>query len=181
GARITNGKYMNINSDAAIVHIKSPFDIQINNLNIQLNNTYIAYGYSASVKKEKQVAEDENAASYGSANMTTRILSKSGKAYKNYSWDMVDAAEQESFEVAKIEKAQLPKEMQGLTVEQKTKYIAGKKAERTAIQNQIKALGKKREVFVKSEREKMSLETQLDDVIISAIIKQAEGKKYTFE
>jgi hypothetical protein len=181
GARITSGKYMNINSDAQIVHIKSPYDIQINQLNIQLNNTYIAYGRQAAVKKSKQIKEDSNAASYGTANMTTRILSKGGKAYKNSSWDMVDAAESESFEVAKVEGAQLPEVMKDMNTEEKTAYIAVKKSERTAIQNQIKALGKKREVFVKAERKKMNVETQLDDVIISAIIKQAEGKKYTFE
>lgn len=181
GARITDGKYMNINSDAQIVHIKSPYDIQINNLNIQLNGTYIAYGRQAEVKKSKQLKEDANAASYGSANMTTRILSKGGKVYKNASWDMVDAAEESDFEVAEVAAAELPAEMQGMNDAQKRKYVADKKAERTAIQNKIKELGKKREVYVKAEREKMNVETQLDDVIISSIIEQAESKRYTFE
>jgi hypothetical protein len=181
GASITNGKYMNINSDAQIVHVDSPYDIQINNLNIQLNSTYVVYGTLGSSKKRKQIKEDENAQSYGTANMTTRALSKGGKAYRNKSWDMVDAAAESSFSMAAVPDVQLPDTMKTMSDEQKTLYVESKKSERVAIQNQIKALGKQRETFVKAERAKMNIESQLDDVIISAIIKQAESKRYSFE
>lgn len=181
GAMITKGKYMNINSDAQVVHINSPYDAQINQLNVQLNNTYITYGRLAEVKKEKQVKQDENAESLGSANMAKRVLSKGGKAYYNYSWDLVDASTKTDFNFKDIKKENLPKEMQGLTETEQLKYIEAKKQERISIQKQIGELGKKRAEFVALEKAKLSGENQLDDAIIKAIVAQAKSKAYTFE
>ena len=181
GASITNGKYMNINSDAQIVQVESPYDNQINQLNIQLNSTYVVYGAQGSNKKRKQIKEDENAMMLGTANMTSRTLSKGGRAYRNKSWDMVDAFEEEDFQMSSVPQTQLPDTMKTMSNSQKLAYVETKKSERLDIQNQIKVLGKKRADFVKVERAKMSIESQLDEVIISAIIKQAESKKYSFE
>ncbi|MBK9459530.1 MAG: hypothetical protein IPN94_08860 [Sphingobacteriales bacterium] len=44
GADLADGKYMNINSDATVVHIDAPQDSVINRLNLKLNDTYIGYG-----------------------------------------------------------------------------------------------------------------------------------------
>jgi hypothetical protein len=181
GASITNGKYMNINSDAQIVQVESPYDNQINQLNIQLNSTYVVYGAQGSHKKRKQIKEDENAMMLGTSNMTSRTLSKGGRAYRNKSWDMVDAFEVEDFQMSSVPQAQLPDTMKTMSNSQKLAYVETKKSERLDIQNQIKVLGKKRADFVKVERAKMSIESQLDEVIISTIIKQAESKNYSFE
>ncbi|PLX14274.1 MAG: hypothetical protein C0598_01675 [Marinilabiliales bacterium] len=44
GAYIGGGNYMNIDQDEQYVHIKTPYDDKIVDLNNQLNSTYIAYG-----------------------------------------------------------------------------------------------------------------------------------------
>ncbi|MBL4625261.1 MAG: VWA domain-containing protein [Flavobacteriales bacterium] len=183
GAIRGNGKYMNIDSDAQIVHISSPYDKQISALNTKLNDTYIPYGSKGFSKKANQVAQDNNASSYGSANSTKRIVSKSSKVYKNKSWDLVDASDEKNFKIEGVDESTLPEEMKGMTSEEKSEYVLKKKDERLKVKAEIGALNKQRESYVAKEKAKNAAEgqEQLDDAIINAIIDQATSKEYTFE
>ncbi len=119
---------MNIDSDAQIVHISSPYDQRISALNSKLNDTYIPYGKVGLSKKRKQIAQDNNARSYGMVNSTKRIISKkSSKVYKNMSWDLVDASDDSSFKIEEVETSTLPEEMRVMTTEQKVAYVAKRK------------------------------------------------------
>ncbi len=91
GASLTKGEYIAINSDKATVHIPSPYDYKILEKNRALNDTYVTYGVLGTSKKELQITEDTNAAGYGEVNIVTRAVSKSSRFYKNSSWDLVDA------------------------------------------------------------------------------------------
>ena len=42
-ADLTGGNFASINSDAKTVHYKSPYDVQISNLNVELNSTYVSF------------------------------------------------------------------------------------------------------------------------------------------
>ena len=55
---ISDGKYMNIDHNAEIVHIDAPQDAEIIKLGQQLNKTYIAFGNSGREKKELQAEQD---------------------------------------------------------------------------------------------------------------------------
>lgn len=183
GADITGGKYMNIDQDAEIVHIDSPYDKQITDLNNKLNGTYIPYGKSGFEKQEKQIQQDANASSYGSVNTTKRVISKSSKIYKNTSWDLVDASSEKGFDIKKIDKGDLPENMRSMNAEEKIIYIEKRKIERQNIKDQIQELAKQREVYVakvKTEQALKSSQNQLDDAIIAAIVDQAEKKSFVF-
>ncbi len=183
GAQIGNGKYLNIDQDATIVHIASPYDDEIQRLNSQLNETYIPYGKMGKSKKEKQLKADADADSYGQANAVKRSISKSTKVYKNKSWDLVDAAEEEDFEIEAIDSEALPEEMQIMDTEEKKAYIVEKQEEREKIKADIKKLSTKRSKYVAAERQKSVNDStqQLDNAIIEAIVVQAKGKSFTFE
>ena len=90
GALAANGKYLNIDQGDQVVHIPTPFDDYILELNQRLNDTYIGYGDVSIKKLENQVAQDANAGSISSANSRTRAFFKCKPQYKNYSWDLVD-------------------------------------------------------------------------------------------
>jgi len=181
GADIALGKYMNIDHNDQIRHIESPYDQELSQLNIKLNDTYIPYGTYGATKKEKQIREDANASSLGSANAAKRYISKGGKVYKNSSWDLVDASDRKDFDIQKIK--QLPPEMRAMTDEEKLVYIQKLKTERNRIQSEITALSKKRKVFVAEEKLKdvSSTTAQLEDVMVQAIVLQAESKSFYFE
>jgi hypothetical protein len=183
GAQLGNGKYMNINSDAKIIHYSSPYDSKIVVLNTQLNNTYIPYGRTGNDKKQKQINEDVNASGYGQANAVKRYVSKGSKVYKNTSWDLVDASDKVGFDINTIKEASLPAEMQGMSNADKLHYIADYKQKRYLIKSEIKALNKKREIHVANEKAKAVVpsDNQLDNAIIATLIAQAKAKSYYFE
>jgi hypothetical protein len=182
GAVLGQGRYMNIDRDAKTIHYTSPYDKQISQLNIQLNQTYIPYGSQGSFKKEKQIQQDRAAESLGSGNATKRAISKSSKVYKNTTWDLVDAAEEESFDMNKVEEQYLPAEMKGMSGTEKDAYVAKHKAERDKIKKNISELNKKREAHIAKQRAaEAGGANQLDDAIIGAILEQAEQKNFSFE
>lgn len=182
GADITGGNYMNIDHNQKTVYVQSPYDTQITQLNINLNQTYISYGSKGVEKKEKQVAEDSKAGSYGEANSVKRAISKSSHFYKNSSWDLVDASEEKDFDLSKVKDEDLPAEMRGKSLVEKEAYIKTQKTEREKIKTEIKNLNTQREAYVK-EQQKNTTETenQLDDAMIKSIKGQAAKKQLQFE
>ena len=180
GAFLTGGDYFSIEQNRKTVYINSPYDDKIVLLNQLLNNTYIYYGSVGYQKKEMQTAQDANAMSYGKANSVKRAVSKSSHMYKNSQWDLVDAAEKESFDINKVEEEYLPKEMKGMNEEQKLVYIEKKKEERSNIQKEINALNVKREEYIRDQK-KDSGGNMLDDAIIASIRKQAKTNNIVFK
>jgi hypothetical protein len=137
GADLTGGTYMSIEQNRRTVYVPTPYDDKINAMNDQLNNTYVYYGKSGASKKELQTAQDKNAVSYGLSNKVERSVSKSSHAYKNSSWDMVDAAKDDEKVLRETKEEDLPKEMKGMNAEQRKVYIQQKAEERQKIQNEI--------------------------------------------
>src|SRR6187397_1853295 len=114
-------------------------------LNDKLNATYVYYGASGEHRKEQQLVQDHNAASYGLANIAERSFCKSSHAYKNSSWDLVHAAKDNEKVIAETKTDDLPKEMQTMSIAQRKAYITQKTEERTKIQVDIQSLNAKRQ------------------------------------
>lgn len=181
GAIMADGEYMSIEQDRKTVYIESPYDKEIAELNGQINNTYVSYGAKGYSKKSNQLAQDKNAESYGIANTTERVVSKTSSFYSNADWDMVDASKSKNFDITKIKEADLPAELKGKSNEEKEQYLARKKAERESISAKIVELNKQRVKYV-AEKEKASGETKsLDAAMIKAIREQASKKRFLFD
>lgn len=181
GAKLTEGSYMNIDMNKETVYIETPYDDEINALNNKLNDTYIPFGSLGYTKKSKQLAQDANAMSYSEANNVKRAISKSKHVYKNTSWDLVDALQENKVEIEKIKETELPKEMQGMSVEEKKAYVDNKAKERKAIQNKIQELAKKRRAYVAEKQKESNGALSLDASMIKAIKKQATDRGFVFE
>ena len=179
GAKLTNGDYMAINQNRATVHIASPYDDEILILNQKLNKTYVAYGSSGSRKMAMQAEQDMNASGYSKANAVKRTISKSSHLYKNKSWDLVDAVEQEEVVIEDIDDEALPKELKGKTKTEIKTYVAKKSKEREVIQNKIKELNIKRKDYVLKQKKDNT--NGLENAMTKAIKEQAKKKKYTWE
>jgi hypothetical protein len=177
GADLTGGTFMSIEQDRRTVFIPSPYDEKIDALNNQLNDTYVYYGKSGSYKKEQQALQDSNAESYGRSNKVERAVSKSSHAYTNSSWDLVDAAKKDDKLVGETSPEYLPKEMQGMSVEQRKTYVKQKSAERERIQKEIQVLSEKRKVFLAQKSAASSEESTLDASMIKAIKDKAKTKE----
>lgn len=182
GAHLAEGSYMNIDQNKKTQFIETPYDVEIARLNDQLNDTYVGYGSLGESKKMNQIAQDRNAASYGTANMSTRVAVKTGKTvYKNESWDLVDASKTKNFSVTRLKEEELPKELRGKTKEQKEQYIAQKNKDRDDIIKKIQDLNVKRNAFIAEKTKTMKTDNTLDAAMIKAIRNQASRKNFVFE
>ena len=180
GADLTDGKYMNIDTDDKVVHIATPYDGIIIELNKKLNSTYIGYGTEGKVAATRQKKQDENAGSFGAANARTRASYKAKDSYSNAQWDLVDAEEENDEVLEEIKTEALPKEMQSMNKEERKTYIQKKRTERENIKKEIRAYDVKAQNFVAEKRKENSETQTLDNVLIEAVKGQAVSKKFKF-
>lgn len=162
GAQIGLGDYFNINSNKAVVHIETPYDLKINAYNDSLNRTYLEYGTLGKEKKAEQVHQDVNAGILAPSTMTERSIAKSSANYMNYHWDLVDA-DKKGIDITKLKEDELPEELKGKTEEEKKAYIERKKLEREKYQAEINKMAKDRQTFIDEEMKKRATEGSTDD------------------
>lgn len=180
GALLTGGDYMAIDHNRQVVHIDTPYDDAIIDLNSKLNTTYVSYGSMGRSKKEKQAAQDYNAQELEEVVVVKRAVSKSSRLYKNQDWDLVDASDEEEFDLSSIEQKDLPQELREKTAKEIELYIAQKKKERIQIQKEIQELNRKREMFI-AQNQGQDETGELESAMINAIKKQAAQKDYRWE
>ena len=180
GALLTGGDYIAIDHNKHIVHIDTPYDTKIVQLNSKLNTTYVSYGSLGKAKLEKQHLQDSNAMEVEEAVAVKRAVSKSSRLYNNSTWDLVDASDDKDFDVKKIEKDQLPNVLKNKTDKEIEVYIATKKEERKKIQAEIIELNKQRDSFI-AKNQKENSTGELENAMLHAIKKQAEKKNYKWD
>jgi hypothetical protein len=181
GADLTGGTFMSIQQNSKTVYVETPYDDKIAALNDQLNTTYIYYGSSGSYKKSQQIVQDNNAESYGKANKAERAVSKSSHAYKNSSWDLVDAAKDNEKVINETKTEDLPAEMKTMTIEQRKVYVQQKSQERKKIQAEIILLNKQRQEYISKNASQQSKDAMLDASLMKAIKQKGNAKNLKWE
>ncbi len=179
-AQCAGGIYMTINQDEEYVHVSSPWDNELLNLNKRLNDTYVGYGSRGIEFKTRQSVQDSNAASMNKGAQINRLYAKSKSGYANESWDLVDAYEKDEAGVMAMGEENMPEELKGKTPEQRKAFIEAKQVERAEIQAQISKLGKKQTAFVAEKRAAMAATKTLDNVMVTAVRKQAAERGFKY-
>ncbi len=184
GAKISDGQYLVIDQNKVEPGIEAPQDEQLAELNGKLNKTYIAYGDDQARKLNlgRQAAQDANAAEAAPAAAASRFAAKAGSNYRNSDWDLLDAVRDKEVDLAKLKKDALPEELRELSNEELAKHVEKQRAERSAIQAQIKELSAARDKYIATERAKLA-ETSgesLDDAVTTSIRKQAVAEGFEF-
>lgn len=175
------GKFFNIDSNARVRYIETPYDDRISSCNQRLNDTYISYGQLGDEKQANQINQDRNAASISKANSAERIVSKSKSVYKNSSWDLVDMVKDDGAALDKIKEEELPAELQGKSKDEIKQLIAQKEKERSNIQKEITELAKKRQEYIDNQSQNDPDDEDLGKAISASIIAFANVKGYTVE
>lgn len=178
-----NGKFFNIDANATVRAIKTPFDPQIILCNEKLNDTYIGYGIVGKERKMNQTVQDRNAGSISSANYTERAVSKSKAVYKNTSWDLVDKVKEDKDALSRIKKEELPEELRNKSPEELKTFIKQKEEERTLIQKEINELAVKRQIYIDEQlkKEGKNKGDDLGKAITESVLAVAKIKGYTAE
>ncbi len=183
GALLTDGKSMNINHTKAVVHIPAPQDEEIAKLGVELNKTYIAYGKLGKAGRDRQVAQDGNAANSSLGSAGQRAVAKANGLYRNSAWDLSDALKEGKVDLAQIKPEDLPENMRKMTVEERGAYVKKMQDERSAIQKKINTLNAERVKFVAEKQKELAEQTgdaTLDLALIQAIRDQATKKNFSF-
>ncbi len=181
GADIGQGKYFNIDSNARIQYIVTPYDQPITICNQQLNSTYISYGRQGYLKKENQTMQDVNAESLSGANYAERVVSKSKAVYSNESWDLVDKVKTQPNAIAELKEEELPAELKGKSNAEIKDFVEAKTKVREKIQKEIAVLAKKRQDFIDAEMKKTEAQDDLGNAIVASIQEFAKVKGYKIE
>ena len=179
GAKLTYGDYMSINHNRETVHIASPYDDIILQLNVRLNKTYVPYGRRGRSKMAMQSEQDDNAAGYSKANAVSRTVSKGSHLYKNSSWDLVDAEEEESFSYDELDKKDLPEDLQGKSTKELKEHLENIRNERAAIKQEIAKQNAKRKDFISEKKGESG--NGLEAAMITALKRQAAKKNYEWD
>lgn len=154
-AECGNGSFTNINADAKMEEIPTPYDSILFSLNDKLNGTYIAYGSAGKANFAAQGQVDVMNAKMSKSAGLQRVAVKGKKnLYKNESWDMVDAAADSKEFIAKVDRKTLPDSLQKKTREELEKFIAEKSKSRSLVQKEIESINNQREAFLTDERKK---------------------------
>lgn len=176
GAQLAYGDYMAINHNQHTVHVASPYDDIILQLNIRLNETYVPYGSHGRSKMAVQEEQDANAAGYNKANAVSRTVTKGSHLYKNSSWDLVDAEKEADFSYDDLKKEDLPDNLKGKSKAEIKQYVAVQRATRATIQKEIAELNEKRIKYIAEAKSEVN--NGLESAMIKALRKQAEKKNY---
>lgn len=178
-AECGSGSYTNINQDAKIEDIPTPYDSTIFALNNELNGTYMYFGaYGESAYAAQSDVDKKNYAMNKSV-AAKRIEVKGKKSlYKNATWDMVDAAEKDKDFVAKVDIKTLPDSLQKKSRKEIQQVIDKKTAERTRIQKDIETISEKRGAYIANEKKKAAsanksstLESEVEKIIKKQAVK----------
>jgi uncharacterized protein YdaT len=178
GAMLSGGIFASLEMNKKTIYTETPYDDQIATLNERLNRTYLAYGTKGSEKKANQISQDNNSKGYSRSNLVNRAITKSSHLYNNSSWDLVDAAREDNFDIENIEDDQLPEEMRQMNEKQREEYLTFMQTERNQITSEIKELNAMRKAFLNAKNN--GVENGLNNVLIGAIKKQAKEKGFSF-
>jgi hypothetical protein len=168
-----NGSFTNINQDAKVPDIPTPYDTTLIVLNSKLNGTYLFYGEEGRSNYERQGALDFSNASMGQGVAAKRAAVKaSGGLYYNGTWDLVDAARTDSSIITKVDLKTLPDSLKNKSRAELKKIVDKKNTERGAVQKEILQVNTQRENYIAAERAKaannnnaQTLESEVEKVI----------------
>lgn len=176
GSECGIGSFTNINSDATIEDIPTPYDSTLFVLNNQLNSTYMAYGDVGVYGYSSQIYADSINYKLNKSAAAKRVSVKGqAELYQNTGWDLVDARKADKDFIKNLDKKNLPDSLRIKSVADLEKIVAAKDLERQNIQKEIGVLSVKRENYLSEERAKaaknrnsnnvQTLESEIEKII----------------
>ena len=184
GAKLAEGKFLNINQDERVVHVDCPQDELIIKFNEELNKTYLWFG-ERNVRLNfgvNQIRQDKNAESLSKGVLLKRAIAKGGRAYDNSTRDLVDAIGENDDALALIEESKLPDALQKMSKEERVAHVKSMAAKRKELQEKIAKLNRERLKFIaqhkKAEAANAPAAATLGDAVLDAVQTQLEASGF---
>jgi len=168
------GSFTNINQNAELEDIPTPYDDVLIAKNTELNNTYIGFGASGEQANTRLHEVDIKTYSINKSSAVTRIKVKASPGiYNNASWDLVDAAKNDKDFISKTDRELLTDSLKTKSTEELNAIVKEKSEKRTALQAEILNLSAKRDAYLAQKRKEdtgaknQTLQSEIEKMIIS--------------
>jgi len=182
-AKLASSDLMTIDQNQVAQYVPAPQDTQILMLGQELNGTYMAYGSEGMASVARQQKAD-----YASAKMSKKVALeraqlKGKNAYRNESWDVVDAVEKDGTWLENAPEDKLPDNMRGKSLEEKKAMVAENTAKRAELKAKIAKLEAERTSYLAEEAKKQNgaAESSLGTELIKSTRKLATKKGYNLD
>ncbi len=181
-AQLADGHFASIDQDNGTVVVETPFDGELAELSVAVNETYVPMGARGQTGLANQQAQDANAASLNSAAAATRAVTKAQSVYF-CGWDLVDACRAGDVKIEELSADDLPEALRGMTVDERKAHVEELVRKRDEIQGRIKTLSDQRNAFIAEQMKDQGLDDSnaFDRVIRQAVRAQAVAKGFRFE
>jgi hypothetical protein len=123
---------------------------------------------------------DTAARSAAPAAALERSVSKNSAVYDASDWDLVQAVTDKKVKLEDVKKADLPADLQGLSLAELQEKITQLQTRRSAINLRVQELTKQREAFIAKQQPNDKANT-LGDALVKMITQQATEEGFTFE
>ncbi|GHU05777.1 hypothetical protein FACS1894205_6280 [Alphaproteobacteria bacterium] len=158
-AGLGKGDYLQIPQDGGhVVIIKTPYDIEINTIQIRINRTVIPYGAmrDQEMTREKTEISSSPSVSMESKAEMSRYISRSGgaKAAITGSGDLVSDVDRGATDIKAVPDEELPKEMRAMKPAEREAYVKERLVEREALTAQLVEKVNQRDAYIQQEAAK---------------------------
>lgn len=183
-AQNANGAFSQIAQDGNVTIIATPFDEQIQKLNIELNGTIILYGNKRvkeqaskvmdSIVAAKPAASSDMATYNAKRGIKSRVISGRG--------DLLQELEMKNETISELADDKLPSIMVDMDDDERKAYIGEMQNKRSAIQAKIDGLVKKRGVYKTKKLGELSESDKdsFDQNLVTIIHNQAARKNIKY-
>lgn len=172
------GSYIAIDMSAGTQQIATPYDKALIELEVELNATYVPYGPKGQAGRKRMYEQDEAAEGIGVQAKASRAAAKATAAYNNAKWDLVDAAQEPDFDVARVPAEQLPAPMQEMTREEQRVYVEKVTKKREIVKQKIQEVNRQRAQHIEKEKKDRGGQASFDDAVRESARKAAEKKGF---
>ena len=181
-ANLAASDLMTIDQNVVAQAIAAPQDDEILRLGNELNGTYLAYGADGAAAMARQSGADAASAKLSKKVALERSQLKAKAAYRNDTWDVVDAIEKDADFLGKATPDALPAELRGKSQAEQRQIIASKAAARADLKAKLAKLEADRTAFIAAEQAKNAGPEQkvLETELMKSTKKVAAKKGYKF-
>ncbi|MCP4201059.1 MAG: VWA domain-containing protein [bacterium] len=180
-AQLADGQFTAIDHTTPTVVVPTRFDNSLSELGALMNKTYIPVGKEGKAWRRSLAKEDENASSLGAAVAATRAMTKASPLYSP-DWDLVNSVDQGRVDLASIAVRELPREMSGMTTEERFLYVDEMREARLELRQRIAELGIERRRAVANRTAAFGARNprSFDEVVRGTIREQARENGFDF-
>jgi len=172
GGECGTGSYTHINDKARIEDIPTPYDSALFTLNDRFNFTQISYGAPGAAASVQVREVDRMNYAHNRAAAAKRVAVKGNKTlYRNSSWDLVDAYEDDSTIITRADRSTLPDSLRSKTPAQLKVLVQKKQREREQLRTQVTQLSRQRDAWLAEERRRRAGARQAEATLESEMEK----------